>query len=222
MKNIIITLLVLGGLVLILFVGSRVYAPVTKKQTQTPTNNQTQGQKTPLVIKYYYPISNYNQRIKIHQYGTLVKSGDEKKLVCGRAFSGYHTGDDLEVFTSEANTAISINSIAAGTVKEVAWVNGYGGLVVIEHDLSGQIVTAYYGHLNINSVTVKPNAQVSAGQIIGRLGQGCSYETDYERKHLHFDIHKGTTIDVRGYVPTLSELVQWLDPKKELANLGAK
>ena len=65
------------------------------------------------------------------------------------------------------------------------------------------------------------NKSIKAGDIIGYLGQGCSQQTDFERKHLHFAIHKGDSIDVRGYVPTLNELSSWLDPKIELRKLLA-
>jgi len=51
------------------------------------------------------------------------------------------------------------------------------------------------------------------------LGKGYSDETDGERKHLHFAIHKGTKIDVRGYVQTKGELQDWLNPLPLLDNL---
>jgi hypothetical protein len=43
------------------------------------------------------------------------------------------------------------------------------------------------------------------------LGKGHSPETDGVRKHLHLGIHKGTSIDIRGYVPTQDSVEQWLD-----------
>jgi murein DD-endopeptidase MepM/ murein hydrolase activator NlpD len=225
MKKTIIIILVLIGVLLIILIRSKVYAPTAdNKQEAIPSKNGSQAQtvKPTPISDYYYPITDYNQRIQIHSYGTLVKPGDEKALICGRAFSGYHAGDDLEIKPGEASIDVSIKAIAAGTVREVSWVSGYGGLVVIEHSLNGQAVTAYYGHMNTNSVYLKTGDTVAAGQAIGNLGQGCSQQTDYERKHLHFDIHKGTTLDVRGYVPSLSILSQWLDPKAELASIGAK
>jgi murein DD-endopeptidase MepM/ murein hydrolase activator NlpD len=225
MKKTIITILILIGVLLIILIRSKVYAPTSdKKQEAIPSKSGDQAQtvKPTPISNYYYPITDYNQRIQIHSYGTLVNPGDERVLVCGRAFSGYHTGDDLEIKPGEANIDVPIKAIATGTIKQVSWVSGYGGLIVADHNLKGQVVTAYYGHINLNSVSLKTGDGVAAGQVIGNLGQGCSQQTDFERKHLHFDIHKGTTLDVRGYVPSLSVLSQWLDPKVGLSLIGAK
>jgi len=45
------------------------------------------------------------------------------------------------------------------------------------------------------------------------LGDHESAETDGERKHLHFGIHKGSDIDMRGYVAIEEELENWIDPQ---------
>lgn len=202
-------------------IGKEKTTPPTK-QENTISPQTKNGAKTTPAVSYYYPISDFVGRIKIKSYGTLVKPGDEKKEICGAAFSGYHTGDDLETIAAEANKAVAIKSIAAGTVRESGSVSGYGGLVVIEHNLAGRVVTAYYGHLNLNSVKLKTGQKVTAGEVIGNLGQGCSAQTGFERKHLHFAIHQGSAIDVRGYVPTLNLLAAWADPLKEIKNLKGK
>jgi hypothetical protein len=48
------------------------------------------------------------------------------------------------------------------------------------------------------------------------LGTGFSTETDGERKHLHLGIHKGTAINILGYVQNSSELNNWVDITKYL------
>ncbi len=221
MKKVILLSLTLLGLILLFFAMSEVYAPESKESQSLPVEQEKEEASEQPTVQFYYPLSRYNERITIHAYGTLVRPGDETSLVCGRAFSGYHNGDDLEAFPEEMNVVVPVRAMVAGTVRQVSSVDGYGGLVVIEHNLSGRVVTTYYGHLNINSVALRVGSTVTAGQTIGNLGQGCSGETDGERKHLHFAIHSGSGIDVRGYVPNQNILSLWLNPKEVLASLKA-
>ena len=43
------------------------------------------------------------------------------------------------------------------------------------------------------------------------LGQGYSAETSDERKHLHLGIHKGSGIELKGYVSNKDQLTEWID-----------
>ncbi|HZZ99469.1 MAG TPA: hypothetical protein VFK07_02035, partial [Candidatus Paceibacterota bacterium] len=49
------------------------------------------------------------------------------------------------------------------------------------------------------------------GDFIGNLGKGYSSQTDGERKHLHLGIHKGSAVDITGYVSSDDLLSNWLD-----------
>lgn len=166
-------------------------------------------------------MTNYAQRITNRWYGKQITAADSEPLACGDPFTGYHTGDDLEVESSELSTPTPVFSIAAGTVRQVDTVSGYGGLIVIEHQLSGETVTAYYGHIDVTNASLEEGDQVKAGQHIANLGANCSGQTSNERKHLHFAIRKGTELDVRGYVMAESELNAWLNPKQTLLNAQA-
>ena len=42
-------------------------------------------------------------------------------------------------------------------------------------------------------------------------GNGYSAETDGERKHLHLGIHKGTAVDISGYVANAAQLKPWIN-----------
>ncbi len=53
---------------------------------------------------------------------------------------------------------------------------------------------------------------MTRGQTVGVLGKGHSKETDGVRKHLHLGIHRGTEIDIRGYVKETDEIDKWIDP----------
>ncbi|MCL4390115.1 MAG: M23 family metallopeptidase [Patescibacteria group bacterium] len=170
---------------------------------------------------FYYPITNYASRLQLRPFGQYISTTDQKTVVCGAAFVGWHTGDDLETTPAEKDSPAPVYSIAAGKILQVSAVSGYGGLIVAAYTLAGQDVTAYYGHVNLTSALAAPGDNVAAGQKLADLGAACSAQTDGERKHLHFAIHKGPTIDVRGYVSTQSELSNWLNPALELAKLGA-
>lgn len=150
-----------------------------------------------------------------------MTTADRQALPCGASFIGYHDADDLEVTKAELNQPVKVHAIAAGIVREVAAVSGYGGLIVIQHTLGGRIVTANYGHINLATATVKQGDIVTPDEVIADLGDQCAPSSGGERKHLHFALHKGDAIDVRGYVVTRSALSAWIDPKQELESLGA-
>jgi len=47
-------------------------------------------------------------------------------------------------------------------------------------------------------------------------------ETDEERKHLHFGIHEGESVNLLGYVQNTNELSGWLDPCAYVCGKNAK
>jgi len=52
---------------------------------------------------------------------------------------------------------------------------------------------------------------LQANQWFAVLGKGYSAQTDGERKHLHLGIHKGTNVNLLGYVQNSQALSQWFD-----------
>jgi murein DD-endopeptidase MepM/ murein hydrolase activator NlpD len=226
-KNFLIPLFVLiflaSGLVLISRSLKR-----DEKQNPNPKNVTIPEKTNPpnpisptVETKYHYPISDYNNRIKVKSFGQYFTSSNNPPT-CGRAFVGYHDGDDLEVTETELNSDVPVYAVADGRIRQVSTLSGYGGLLIMEANLNGQEVTMNYGHISLASTKVKTGDEVKVGQELALLGKGCSAETDGERKHLHFAIHKGSTIDVAGYIKTQAELTNWLNPKEELAAIGAK
>ncbi|MDP2946439.1 MAG: hypothetical protein Q8N61_03265, partial [bacterium] len=89
---------------------------------------------------------------------------------------------------------------------------GYGGMAVQSCNINNQPVMIVYGHLKLESIGPKIGNELLAGSVIGILGRGYTSETDYERKHLHLGIHKGTKVDTLGYVAIEAELKNWMDP----------
>tara|TARA_Y100000114_G_scaffold144182_1_gene152488 strand:+ start:15583 stop:16485 length:903 start_codon:yes stop_codon:yes gene_type:complete len=78
---------------------------------------------------------------------------------------------------------------AADGVVRVAQdgLGGYGNAVVIDSVIGGQVVTTLYAHMIWGSRTVGAGQTVSAGQMIGLMGQTGSATTT----NLHFEVRVG-------------------------------
>lgn len=147
---------------------------------------------------YAFPVPGFAERATRKGFGEYIVD----------RFRGYHAGVDVEF--GDVNEEVPVRAIANGTVERVERVGGYGGLVVIEHELNGEKLRVLYGHLDLGSVTLKPGDSVRCFEQIGVLGEGESEETDGERKHLHFAITSSDSI--AGYVSRSSTLAAWKNP----------
>ncbi len=127
-------------------------------------------------------------------------------------FVGYHAGDDLEVLESFTQEDKRVFAMANGEVRSVEWVSGYGGVIVIAHNVNNETVTALYGHINLASTVLKAGDSVSKGDVIATLGDGFTNQTDGERQHLHFALSQGQEPRLAGYVKTKVELQDWINP----------
>lgn len=156
------------------------------------------------------PLDRIDERVTKKRFGTLVSPTNSP--VSPEKFSGYHTAWDFETFVDEADKAVTITAFCGGKIVSKKSADGYGGVVVQECQLGTQAVTIIYGHLKLASVTNNIGDYLAPGATIGELGQANSTDTGDERKHLHFGIHKGTAIDIKGYVSTQAALSAWLDP----------
>jgi murein DD-endopeptidase MepM/ murein hydrolase activator NlpD len=107
--------------------------------------------------------------------GSVVSSFGPRVAPC-RGCSTFHQGVDLG-----AGCGAPIYAASSGVVNYAAWNGGYGNYVRIDH---GSVSTAY-GHIVNGGTLVRVGQQVSAGQVIARVGTtgsstGC---------HLHFEVH---------------------------------
>ena len=159
--------------------------------------------------QFPYPITQGSERITKKPFGIHITPA--MSPVQPEKFSGYHTGTDFETFVSEKDADVHITTICNGTVKFVGWVKGYGGVLIQSCTYQGQPVTVLYGHLRQPSITLTVGHAVTTGDSVAVLGTGESHETDGERKHLHLSVHKGKTVNFRGYVDTEKELGSWID-----------
>lgn len=187
--------------------NAAVNAAVENKNTAV-VNSQPSTNQPATTSKLLEPVDGFLQRITKKPFGIYITPATSP--VQPEKFTGYHTGVDAE-FTDVADK-VEVKAMATGTVVLTRRVSGYGGVVVIRHDINDQQILTLYGHLDPASL-VAVNTQVSAGQVIGKLGEGYTAATDYERKHLHLAMLKGKTVDLRGYVNTEKELsAGWYNP----------
>jgi murein DD-endopeptidase MepM/ murein hydrolase activator NlpD len=141
-----------------------------------------------------------------------LKVSPDTSPVDNDIFTGYHTGLDFEVLPHEHDIDVPVFAACEGKVLFKRWAKGYGGVLVQSCKLEGEPVTVIYGHMSLDSITAASGQTLLAGDKIGNLGKGYSPETDGRRKHLHFDIHKGSEINILGYVPHEHDLEHWIDP----------
>jgi murein DD-endopeptidase MepM/ murein hydrolase activator NlpD len=164
--------------------------------------------------KLMYPISNGANRVTKKPFGIYITPRNSP--VSPEKFKGFHTGTDFETLPDEQNSDVEITAACTGNVLLKKWATGYGGVLVESCTLDNNPVTIIYGHLNIASININVGQTLSAGDKIGNLGKGFSQQTDGERKHLHFGIHKGASINILGYVQNQAGLSGWLDAEKYL------
>ncbi len=115
--------------------------------------------------------------------GTWVKTdgfGPRVDPITGQP--SFHTGTDYG-----APLGTPILAIAAGRVTVAGPASGYGNLIVIEHNIGGQLVASAYGHEE--HIYVQVGNLVTAGQHIADVGS----EGHSTGPHLHFEIRPGGT-----------------------------
>lgn len=155
------------------------------------------------------PLSDALSRVTKKPFGLYVRPG--KSPVSPERFRGYHTGTDFEIKTDEVKADVQVKAVCSGPLIRKNWINGYGGVAIQSCQLNGQDVTVLYGHLRYSSIKPKIHDVLDVGTSLAVLGKGYSHETSGERKHLHLSVHKGKTIDLRGYVQKQSQLSAWMD-----------
>lgn len=161
---------------------------------------------------YAAPMENAAERITKKPFSIFITR--ENSPVSPERFSGYHVGTDFEAFEDETNRDVPVYAICEGPLIQKSRVNGYGGLIIQSCTVDGEPVTVLYGHVSLSSAEAEPGEILHPGDLLAMLGAGFSSETDGERKHLHLGIHKGSSIDLRGYTQSASEINQWIDPAK--------
>ncbi|MBR5382127.1 MAG: M23 family metallopeptidase [Oscillospiraceae bacterium] len=114
--------------------------------------------------------------------------------VYNRTMRDWRTHDGVDI---EAETGAPVLAAAAGRVREVRNDEAYGTTVTIEH---GAGLGSVYAGL-AETPAVKPGDEISAGTVIGSVGNTAACETA-EPSHLHFAMTKdGESVDPAEYLP---------------------
>lgn len=174
---------------------------------QAPSNNQGASQ-TP--SDFLSPLDRASERVTKKPFGIYITP--QNSPIQPEHFAGYHTGADFEILPEEINAEVSVHAVCAGKLLVKKYASGYGGVVVQACVLDSQPITVIYGHLRPNSIAAIIGENLDAGAKIGELGVASSTETDGERKHLHLGFHKGTSVNILGYVSKKADLSWWIDP----------
>lgn len=170
------------------------------KPASVPDSNQIEN---PSVIP---PIAEFQKRITKKSFGTYITPTNSP--VSPESFTGYHTGVDVEY--ADVTSDVPVSGIADGLVVTSESISGYGGVMVIKHEIKGRTLYAIYGHLRPASM-LKAETTVTKGEKVAVLGTAFSRETDNERRHLHFGVALSNTI--LGYVSTSDRLnSSWINP----------
>lgn len=161
----------------------------------------------------HWPLSNGEEREKKLTFGLFVTPNPEENPIDPpERFIGYHAALDLEIFPDEETKDVPVVAACSGKILQTETVAGYGGVVIQSCSLNNEEVTVLYGHLDYNRFQKESGQDAAPGEPIGFLGEKKSPESGDTRKHLHFGIHRGNEIEVRGYVENEEELKSFIDP----------
>lgn len=178
--------------------------PVSQPAAPTPSSMKSVGQ----------PLDSSLMRITKKPFG--IRVSPDNSPVSPERFTGVHTGVDFEILRGEDDVAVEVRTICDGEVLRKTWGSGYGGYVVQACKIGGVPVTVVYGHLSLESVSVRVGDIVNRGTKFALLGKGFSKDTDNERKHLHLGIHRGTSVVTNGYIANESGLEDWINVEELL------
>ncbi|OGZ31968.1 MAG: hypothetical protein A2V69_03615 [Candidatus Portnoybacteria bacterium RBG_13_40_8] len=205
-KIILLILVILTAFGLVIYLGKNKQNSQMQEQNNNPPQNIPESNDSE---KFSSPIDRWSERITKKPFGIYISPNSSP--IQPEHFSGYHTGSDFEIFPDEEDKDVEIKTVCSGKLLEKRYVSGYGGTIVQQCEFENQDITVLYGHLKLSSIGININQQIFAGDKIGILGKGFSSETDGERKHLHISIHKGTNINLAGYVQNSGQLSNWID-----------
>lgn len=176
-------------------------------ENNTMAGGETEVKRNPLLQP---PLDRARERVMKKPFGIFVSP--QNSPVSPERFLGYHSAIDLEAFPEEIDADVEVKAICPGKLLVKRNASGYGGVAVQSCDLEGSPITVVYGHLKLASISKNIGEELVAGEKLGILGKEYSPETDGERKHLHLGIHKGSGVNLLGYVQNKNELSQWFDP----------
>jgi murein DD-endopeptidase MepM/ murein hydrolase activator NlpD len=126
--------------------------------------------------------------------GDVVKKFDNKELQFSKAIGQWETHEGIDIACELGSEIKAANGgkVVDIVVKDEKLLqnakNGYGASVIIEHESGYKTV---YSNLDSDSIKVKKGASISAGEVIGTVGDTSQREAiSLEGSHLHFELLK--------------------------------
>jgi murein DD-endopeptidase MepM/ murein hydrolase activator NlpD len=126
--------------------------------------------------------------------GEVVKKFDNKELQFAKAIGQWETHEGIDI---ACELGCEIKAANGGKVVDIVVKdekmlqnakNGYGSSVVIEHESGYKTI---YANLDNDSIKIKKGAEISAGDVIGTVGDTSQREAiSLEGSHLHFELLK--------------------------------
>ena len=175
-----------------------------------PLDQNAGNQNNQSTKNFQSPMTRVAERVTKKPFGIYITP--KTSPVQPEKFQGYHAGTDFEIFSEELSIDVPVQAVCNGKLALKEYASGYGGVAVESCDLNNQPITVIYGHLNLASVNAKAGNNLNAGDFLGNLGKAYSIQTNGERKHLHLGFHKGSAINILGYVSSQNQLSDWIDP----------
>lgn len=134
-----------------------------------------------------------------------TSSGRSESASFGMVRNGgtrFHEGIDVKsVQKMDGGVPMDVvRSVCAGTVAHISSQNNgsYGRYVVLFHENGGIQLYTLYAHLLAVSPSLKEGDRVSAGTVLGMLGQtSATFEIEKKTAHLHFEV--GMALGEKGF-----------------------
>ncbi|MCH5192896.1 MAG: M23 family metallopeptidase [Oscillospiraceae bacterium] len=160
-------------------------APVTKAEEQTESAAVTaEAEEEPAE-----ETNNVPQAMVRPLNGEVLNGFSDGELVKSRTLNVWRTHDGVDIAGAQDE---KVKSMTSGTVTQVYDDQMWGACVVIDH---GNGLEGYYCGLNKEDIPVAEGQAVSAGTVIGSVGNTAESEIG-EDSHLHFAVKKnGDWID---------------------------
>lgn len=140
------------------------------------------------------PVSTVPTSFLLPAEGSLAKKHDATAQVFSNTMQDYRVHLGIDITTEEA---APVYAAADGTVKKIWEDVRYGQCVAIEH--GGECVTVYKNLAVTLEEGIKEGAKISAGALIGAVGDTAMVEIA-DDPHLHFEMTvKGLAVDPLDY-----------------------
>ena len=160
-------------------------------QSQSPESN-TQPESTP--TQNETSVSNGTVEYKLPVSGTLSVLHDPDLQVFSPTMNDYRVHLGVDINTSDG---AAVSAVADGIVTKIWEDPLMGWCVAISHD--GNVISFYKNLASSFGSGIKEGATVSAGQLIGKVGDSAMIEVAQE-PHLHFEMTvNGLQVDPADY-----------------------